>query len=458
MAQQSFFYGGTAGDASLSPYSSAEYAEAMSDIYGGDFVIGDYLNNLHLESSGAGDASVVLSSGGALCKGIVFESDADVSITLDAQAGGINRIDRIVLRYDSAAQTVRPTVIKGTAAAVPTVPALTANDMALWYVYVPDGFGAASTVASDVVHDERVINVPSPLSTRFSVKNVMPNSEFMAYAQGHGVAAAPDGWVATGVVPVCQSIAAFGSVKRGRAVSVELQAGDTLETWIPIPYADPNDSDSGWVTIKGLVGITTNTVKLEVSQYSVALGADLLAERTFTRTGSEHEYVIRVPTNVASYDQLLLSWSTAAGCAFTFGQIIVTAGFTPGPFRVKHETIMFDSLLTDANWSATAKGSGTTTISLNADFNANILRDTRGLLLRLIFATGTNGAYLRSLNKVAPATCISGGPYSPGASGTLEDIAQVAITGDINRQFRLVVDVAGGANIASTANIVGIYV
>lgn len=465
MTEISYFFDRiTGGDATLAPYDTEDFSAVLSEIYGTDFVVGGYMNNLLVTSTGGADGSVWIYSGAAVCKGVFFETDDAFAIVLSDQGGGVNRLDRIVLRYDSAAQTVRPYVIEGVAAAVPTLPALTADDMPLWYVYVPDGFTSASTVSYLDIHDERVISHPAPLDFNYYMKNYMPNSEFMAYSQPAAGATAPEMWLKTGAVPVILEAAAIGDVMRGKAIDVQLGAGDTLSTNIVIPVADADNLDTTWYTLKGIVKPKTGDLQLQVWSRKAA-GTTVLRALQFTRLTETHEFVTRFQVDTTTEDSLEIFWySPATGATFEFGQMILSPGLVPGPFRKKSEFILFDTVLEDTNWTADAYGDATTTISLDVDFGGGtIMRDTKGLLANLRVTSAANvGASLYALNKVVSGdftpTCVSGRVDTKQTNtSTQEQYAFIGITNTAARQFRLVTDVEAGAQ-TFTVQIVGIWV
>ena len=118
MAETSAPWNGTAtGDASIAPYdSSTEWAaywralstaDAVPTNLGG--VIAGALNELAVTGTAT---PVSVASGRALAHGTWYESSAAVTVAIPTP-GAATRIDRIVLRKDWAAQTVRITRIAG---------------------------------------------------------------------------------------------------------------------------------------------------------------------------------------------------------------------------------------------------------------------------------------------------------------------------------------------------------
>lgn len=92
--------------------------------------------------------TVEVTAGKAVVRGKVVSLDAD-TLTIADNASGNPRIDRIVLRADWSAQTIRFAVLQGTPAGSPTAPTLTQNDGVLWeeslaQIAVADSFTSIS--------------------------------------------------------------------------------------------------------------------------------------------------------------------------------------------------------------------------------------------------------------------------------------------------------------------------
>lgn len=113
-----------------------------------------FLNVLNATSPSANTLRV--QSGGAIVDGRTYYNSGNTDVTIPSASGGGNtRIDRVVLRADWTAQTVRLTRIAGTDAVNPTVPAITQTsgttyDILLYKVLV-------NTSGSLTITDERTI-------------------------------------------------------------------------------------------------------------------------------------------------------------------------------------------------------------------------------------------------------------------------------------------------------------
>ena len=82
---------------------------------------------LEVVASSPAAASIAVRPGSALVQGTFYHSDAVETLAIAANASGNPRIDTIVLRKNTGAQTVRLAVLAGTAAASPVAAPLTQN-------------------------------------------------------------------------------------------------------------------------------------------------------------------------------------------------------------------------------------------------------------------------------------------------------------------------------------------
>lgn len=114
-----FWDGNSIGDASGSPWDAAnEFAQVMLALCGGYAVSNDrggvvrgYADECQV--TGATSISMVFHPGQAVVHGTWYLNDAAPTLTLAANPAVANRYDRVVLRKDWAAQTVRYVVITG---------------------------------------------------------------------------------------------------------------------------------------------------------------------------------------------------------------------------------------------------------------------------------------------------------------------------------------------------------
>lgn len=154
------------GDATLAPYSAAEWASYWNKLQG---IGGVYANYGVLKGTGGGlyeplevrattpaSANVEVQVGAAMVNGRLYETDAVITLPVSANASGNLRIDTVVLRADFVLQTVRAAIKLGTPAGSPVPPTLTQNattwEMPLANIRVPNGF---STIAQADIPQRR---------------------------------------------------------------------------------------------------------------------------------------------------------------------------------------------------------------------------------------------------------------------------------------------------------------
>jgi hypothetical protein len=159
-------------------FRDAYAREGSSRVYGTSFAstgVGD----LALTTSGL---TVTLALGRAHVRGAGYERTGTAwSTTLATNTNANPRIDRIVLRRDLTAGTVVPTVIQGTPAATPTVPAATQVedgvwDLPLFNVQVPGGSGTTLTNITDERPGTQITDItatgPIQASSGWTLNNV----------------------------------------------------------------------------------------------------------------------------------------------------------------------------------------------------------------------------------------------------------------------------------------------
>jgi len=117
MTEYSRFHASTA-------YSDVLFSEAFATVHL-DGVDAGSLNGLVTTQHGAGAMSVDVDTGTAWVQGRWYQNTASVTLTIDAADATYTRYDRIVLRW--TAGSIVLAVLKGTAAASPSLPALTQN-------------------------------------------------------------------------------------------------------------------------------------------------------------------------------------------------------------------------------------------------------------------------------------------------------------------------------------------
>jgi hypothetical protein len=138
MAIRSGFFNSVNGDRK---YDAKRFAEYFASFIGNG-VFPNPSNNLQVLSND--DMTVTVKAGKAWINGyILINDDDDYILTLDPADGVLNRIDRIVARYDTVDREIRLEVKKGTFASSPVAPTLQrdadAYELALADIYVGAG-------------------------------------------------------------------------------------------------------------------------------------------------------------------------------------------------------------------------------------------------------------------------------------------------------------------------------
>lgn len=108
---------------------------------------------LEVTASSPAAASVAVRPGSALVQGTFYHSDAVETLAIAANASGNPRLDTIILRKDTAAQTVRLAVLQGTPAVIPLAAALTQNT-ATWEIplaYITAANGFVTITAAEII-------------------------------------------------------------------------------------------------------------------------------------------------------------------------------------------------------------------------------------------------------------------------------------------------------------------
>lgn len=156
MTEKSYLWTtGGAGDGA-STYTRADWSKIskiLATCMGFEGVAPHWLLDLLGSVPGANTARI--NTGGAVVDGKPYDNDAAVDVTIPSAVGGGNtRIDRIVLRANWAAQTVRITRIAGTDAASPTAPVITQTSGTTYDIMLYQAL--VNTSGTVTLTDERV--------------------------------------------------------------------------------------------------------------------------------------------------------------------------------------------------------------------------------------------------------------------------------------------------------------
>lgn len=178
MTESSIFWeNNSTGDGTSGGYSQTKFIEWVRVIFtktanrGG--VSPDYLNKLAVSGT---SSPVAVNTGAAVCYGFFYSNDASLNVTVPTPSTN-TRIDRIVLRVDWSAQTVRVTRIAGTEGggaptltqtpnttwdvplaqvSITTGGVITLTDQREWLDVTGDGMVTAAKLASDSVDDSKL--------------------------------------------------------------------------------------------------------------------------------------------------------------------------------------------------------------------------------------------------------------------------------------------------------------
>lgn len=227
MTERSRFHDGTTlGDATEAPYSAQEFQQYILGLiaqnntspwqrsfvsFGQGYGVGSLLVT--------GTATPVSIAAGIACvAGIWYENDASTTLAVSTPAANPRR-DRVVLRADWAAQTVRLALLAGAEAATPTAPALTQTFGTTWEVSLATVYVTTGGVIT--VTDERPGAIGLGNSVLFRDIAGREYEEFFdnfTSAVGAGV---PPGWATT--------VAGTGALANNTGVpsSVQLTSGAT---------------------------------------------------------------------------------------------------------------------------------------------------------------------------------------------------------------------------------------
>jgi hypothetical protein len=169
MTERSFVWDGIlTGDATIAPYSSAEWAELQRNLAGAgrnNYGVLSGTGNgtqvaLEVQATSPASAGVRMFMGAALVNGHVYINDATLTLSISANASGSTRIDTVIIRRDTVAQTARAVVKQGTPSGTP-VPATLQQDATTWeipvaYVTVANGFTTIAQI--NIANCGQVIN------------------------------------------------------------------------------------------------------------------------------------------------------------------------------------------------------------------------------------------------------------------------------------------------------------
>lgn len=154
MAEHFRFF--NSADDDLREYTAAEFAEYFSCFLSdGLYTIN---GRVGLKVTPGPGLSVKIDTGYAFIRGYMYKNDSEISKAIDPPDTMLDRIDRIVLRFDEVAREIKVTVKKGTFSSTPQAPAIevssTVKEMTLAQIRIRKG---SITFSAQDITDERFL-------------------------------------------------------------------------------------------------------------------------------------------------------------------------------------------------------------------------------------------------------------------------------------------------------------
>ena len=159
MAEYSSFWNSEVGD--VREYNASEFAEYFNRFISDGVYVKDSQMGLRV-LAGSG-LQITVAVGFAYIKGYLYKSDEIITKTIDAPDATLNRIDRVVLRFDEIARSIEVVIKKGGFASSPVPPVLVNTDslkeMSLAQIRVNKG-ATSVTVTDEREQVALLIDVP----------------------------------------------------------------------------------------------------------------------------------------------------------------------------------------------------------------------------------------------------------------------------------------------------------
>lgn len=149
-------------------YTAADFAEYFSRF----LTDGLYTENgqIGLKISPGSGLSVNIGTGYAFVRGYMYHNDMEMAKTLDGADSMLDRIDRIVLKFDEVAREIRVQVKKGNFSSTPQPPAIevtdTIKEMTLAQVRIRKG---STTINANDITDERFLDTCGLVSSLIDI-------------------------------------------------------------------------------------------------------------------------------------------------------------------------------------------------------------------------------------------------------------------------------------------------
>ncbi|MFD9792348.1 hypothetical protein ACFWXK_15515 [Streptomyces sp. NPDC059070] len=112
---------------------------------------------LSVSVSTAQDGAVEVAPGKALIRGVVYQTDQPVTLTLNAQTEPVPRIDLVVIELDMAARKAQARILKGQPATTPVAPGVRQIDGGVWQYPLAQVTVRRGVTAVESIRDVRTL-------------------------------------------------------------------------------------------------------------------------------------------------------------------------------------------------------------------------------------------------------------------------------------------------------------
>jgi len=166
MAELSRFFNSEIGD--VREYNASEFAEYFSRFLTDGIYVTE--GNLDLKVSADSGMNVNIATGYAFIRGYMYKNDAALSKTIVASDATLDRIDRVILKFDEVNKSIEIIVKNGTLASSPVAPALvntdTIREISLAQIRINKG---VTSILSGNITDERVSEFGGVVSSLITI-------------------------------------------------------------------------------------------------------------------------------------------------------------------------------------------------------------------------------------------------------------------------------------------------
>lgn len=166
MAEHFRFFNSAEGD--VREYLASEFAEYFSRFLSDGLYTED--GQAGLKVTPGDGLQVSVAAGYAFVRGYMYHNDAPIAFDLDPADSMLDRIDRVVLRFDEVEREIRLGIKTGTFGSSPSAPALeetaTVKELGLAQVYISKG---AVSLTAQKITDERLTEACGLVSSLITI-------------------------------------------------------------------------------------------------------------------------------------------------------------------------------------------------------------------------------------------------------------------------------------------------